>query len=260
MGRRDFTRDALAPEGASGGSSGVSPLVAERLGYRLTMSNPALELIDLYSSWRDKANGTATMADIIDPMNVDRDDIIAAMRLLTRIDGILVDHMAAGRRVGVYRRQFPGWCGPVIAWNSSGWMAGIKKDQIVSSTLLDQIESFSNYLDGKVLEVFRIEDDLRSVLDQARTLLEADASLDPALRHFVHRLLQSIQNALDDDSMRGAFDFDGAIANLFLALRAAEGASKEPARWKNIIDSLMTGVATGLMVEGTLVTLRALNG
>ncbi len=72
-----------------------------------------------------------------------------------------------------------------------------------------------------------MKETLRSVLDQARKLLETDDSIGNELRVFIHRLLQQIQDALDDDAVGASFDFSEASARMWVAFQTAETRSQD---------------------------------
>lgn len=73
------------------------------------MSNPAWQLHDVYSRWRGVLEGgSQTMKALVDPLTeTGAAEILRVMGLIQRIDSILSELEASGRRVKVYRRQLP---------------------------------------------------------------------------------------------------------------------------------------------------------
>lgn len=227
------------------------------------MSNPARELHALYSDWRERAAG-GRGTQFLTVVNADtaegNREILKAFRLLARIDDLLSLMAAEGLKVEVYRRQYPRWAYGVIGRRASGWSAQINSDAVMTEADMDQIEAFASFLDGKVLEIEPSGiPTLRSVLAQARGLLENDESIDHHLRLYLHRLLHEMQSALDDEAVGVGFDLPEAVRRLWVALRAAESASEDKkAEWMAIWKQIATGIASGLMVEAGVIVVRAL--
>lgn len=198
------------------------------------ISNPARELHEIYSRWREGATGRGTqLQSVINPGTSEgSQELVRAFRLLTRIADLLALMEADGLNVAVYRRQYPRWCYGAIG-RHVGWTAQITADHVMTASDMDQIEAFANFLDGKVHEFDPSSSSaLREVLRQARSLLEADSSIDPHLRTYLHRLLHEMQTALDDEAVGVGFDMAEAVRRLWVALRAAASASeRRKAEW-----------------------------
>lgn len=226
------------------------------------MSNPARQLHEIYARWRSVANSKSTgLRGIVNPnTNEGARELAAAASCLIRIDQIIDEFEANGRSVAVYRRQYPEWWKGVIGYQK-GWSASLGADEILIPTHMDQIESFANYLDGKVWDVDARKDDLRSILVQARTALENDDELSAPLRSFLHRLLAEIQRALDDDAIGETFDFSDALHRLFVAFKAAEGeATKESGVWRTLWTQFVPALAAGGILEGGALVLQLTSG
>jgi hypothetical protein len=175
-------------------------------------------------------------------------EVEVATCALLRMNDLLNGFQADGRDVAVFRRQYPGWWRGTLSM-AVGWNQDMHPDHVVTQEVLDTIETFAHYLDGKVRVVASIPSEgLRDILDKARTALEDDVSLSPRLAGYIHRLLQQIQNALDNQAMGEAFDFAGAIDQLYAALSAAEGESRAasepesrtPSLWSQVLTLLVT--------------------
>ncbi|QPZ39712.1 hypothetical protein [Paramicrobacterium chengjingii] len=218
------------------------------------MSNSARDLHILYSSWRDRfASKTSTAKGALEPHTAKgAQEFVQAFRLLGRIDVLLRQLEQDGYNVSLYRRQFPKWSAGVLS-SGSGWASSMSPDNLVHPTVMDQIEGCANYLDGKVF-VYEHDDSeaLDSLVSRARVALNGDPDLDPQLHYYIHRLLQEIEIALSDESAGIAFDYTAAVQRLWVAMRAAEGASTDDdskRRWRDAWQSILTGTVSGGLVQ-----------
>lgn len=222
------------------------------------MSNPARELHALYARWRQAASvGNKTMAAVVQPMTKGAEEVALAGRLLARIDELLVQLESDGAGVFLYRRQYPGWWTPLLRMNASG---AVGAEDVAPSSMQDQIEGFALYLDGKVFELEPIHDEsLRTLIHRVRETLEQDRELDETLRQYIHRLLQSIEIALDDDAIGAGFDAAEAIRQLWVALRAAEGASTGSSSvWRDLWTQITAGIVAGGALQAGTVAIGAI--
>ncbi|WP_157421634.1 hypothetical protein [Agromyces sp. Leaf222] len=217
------------------------------------MSNPARELHSLYSEWREALTaGNQALVNVLRPHTLEgAARLEAGMRLLLRIDGVLRQFEDDGRNVALYRRQFPGWSMGVLS-TEVGWGNNLGSDNLVSAAVMDQLEGFANFLDGKVFEVEAADlDNLRDVLGRARKLLLEDDSLDPNLRYYLHRLLQEMQHAIDDEAFGASYDFSEGAQRLWVAFQAAEAKSaKKGSKWSALVHDITVGVLTTAVIEG----------
>lgn len=218
------------------------------------MSNPARELHEVYSEWRAKADASSTsMIDLIDPRTAaGAHEILRAARLLARIDEIIVGYTMDGRDdVAVYRRQFPEWLEGMLALRA-GWTTIVSAESIATQETMDQIAGFANFLDGKVYEFSDDDlDSLRGILEKARDVLATDVGLEPTVRSYLHRLLQEIQYALDDEAIGASVDFTAAAQRLWVAFRAAEQVSTENSSlWSALAQSFVVNEVTSAAIEG----------
>lgn len=228
------------------------------------MSNPAAELHELYSNWCERlaAIGAASFEAVVNPTTPEGSaEIIRAARLLARIDDCLSWLEREGHRVGVYRRQFPDWSIGMLAY-PHGWRTNITAGHVMSEGHLDEIEAFASFLDGKVPVVRDgAEDHLRDLVARAHQALASDDSLDLPLRQYIHRLLQSIERALDDEGFGVTFDLGASLEQLWAAFRAAEGASKEKSStWHDLWTQTFAGAAGNAIAQGGMLAIQALSG
>lgn len=228
----------------------------------MLVSNPARELHAIYVDWQSKIHPPrASVGDVLRPTTAQgQPQYLTAMKLLIRMGDLLTEFESNGMAVDVFRKWYPKWWGPVLA-HPGGW----RTDNAASAfpqEVLDQIEVYATFLDGKVYEFPDAKKPtLRSVLDEVRDLLEKDDSLDQALRQYIHRLLTLIQNALDDEAVGAATDMATRVRELWVALRAAEGASVEKkSRWNKVWWKIWPSAAAGAVVEGGSVLVQALTG
>lgn len=156
-------------------------------------------------------------------------------------------------KVGVHQRNLKKWMRVPLMLNT-GWRAGVNNaDLVVSLDTLDQIESLSSFLDGKVLssDDYRVPS-LGNLLDEAEELLSQDSTIEPALASFIRRLIKQITEALEDEAAGRLFDYTAAVEKLRIAfLAAAESASgeAEKASWRSVAKQIIVGTGTALAVE-----------
>ncbi len=227
------------------------------------MTNPAFELHALYASWRGRVTnpGAHSMASILVPEGQGIVEIRRAYALLSSIDGVLRRLSAEGKNVNVFRKQLDGWARVPLSLET-GWGTAISPDHVIGETVLEQIESFAAYLEGKVLMLGDAHDqNLRDLIDRADGLLTHEG-LDPALQFYIRRLISEIRFALDDDDAGKAFDFSEAVQRLWVAFNAA--AEKAPAedkpKWRALVEQIFVGVVSGGSVEAANIVVGALTG
>jgi hypothetical protein len=227
------------------------------------MSNPGLELHDLYASWRDRIEGSKSAQTMKRHLRVDTSagmrEIRHAFALLTTVDEILRRFELDGRRFEPYRKQLDGWARVPMSVQA-GWNSGVVTDHLITETTLDQIQSFGAYLEGKVLELEPSHDsNLRSLIAQADALLDED-DFDPALRQYLRRLISAIRYALDDEQAGKGFDFTAAVEQLWVALNAAAERAPESQRprWRKLVEQISVGIAIAAPVEAAGIVLSAI--
>ncbi len=221
------------------------------------MSNPARELHGIYTSWQAKLaeKASRTPRQIIAPAGRGFDEAIRAAGLLVRMHQLIGQLDEDGYSVDLYRRQLPGWLAPLASANvasGAGWS--------LDAALLDQIEGFANFLDGKVPVVGA--DKMANLLDvvaRAIELLAQDGSLPEYLKTYIRRLLQQIRTALEDAQAGTPVDIGGLAYSLWVAFAAAEGQSKSKGSvWKDLGHQLLTGTISGAIVQGTTFAIATL--
>lgn len=218
------------------------------------MNNPARILHAIYSDWRLRLDeSVATMASVVDPNTPEGARVLVqTAKALVRIDEILATYELSGRyQVQLYRRQYPEWWKGLLSYQA-GWAQTMTAEHILSSAHMDEIESFANFLDGKVWE---LEDlgtaSLRSIIADARNALKIDDQLSQELRLYIHRLLQQVEVAMDDDAVGAAFDYEDAVMRLFVAFKAAEGEqTAATGAWGNLRTSILPAGGVATVIEG----------
>lgn len=225
------------------------------------MSNPAWQLHAMYNDLRTRAEtGTSLSALLELDGQAGHRWWMTAASLLGRIERLLEALRQEGHRVDVYQRQTKNWLSPLTGRQTGGWNTVIVSDQVISQDHLDQIEALASFLDGKIRELDEPnKESLRDIVERASKLLAVDDSLPSYLKIYLHRLIQEVSNALQDEAAGLAFDFDDATTRLAVALSAAGAQSKSKRdAWMSLIRDMTTGVGSGLLVEGFNATLRAL--
>lgn len=136
----------------------------------------------------------------------------------------------------------------------------MQADQLVTEATLDQIEGFSAYLEGKVLVLNEgHHENLRSLIDRADALLTAE-DFDPALQHYLRRLIGEIRFALDDEAGGAAFDYSEAVQRLWVAFNAAAERAPEEhkSKWRDLVEQVFIGVVSGGTVEAASIVVGAI--
>lgn len=226
------------------------------------MSNPAQELHTLYASWRSRIEGAssvATMSTHLRPKSDGIADIRRAYALLSTIDGVLRRLDGEGRNVDVFRKQLDGWARVPLSL-SAGWGGNVNADHLISEVMLQQIESFAAYLEGKVLILADAQDaNLRSLIDRADGLLTGEG-FDPVLQHYLRRLISEIRFALDDEAAGNAFDYSEAVQRLWVAFNAAAERAPEPQKrnWRDLAEQVLIGVVSGGTIEAASIVVGAI--
>lgn len=94
------------------------------------------------------------------------------------------------------------------------------------------------------------EDSLRSLMRRVLDVLAEDDQVDGDLRFYILRLVQSIELTLDDKTIGRGFDIAEATRQLWVALRAAEGAgTKRSHIWRETWLQMTAGTLAGAAVE-----------
>lgn len=215
----------------------------------------------MYTDLRERANRGTSLDSLLQLDTPEGHQWwMAAAALLRRVEDTFEVLRREGHRVGVYQRQSKNWLSPLTGRATSGWTVGTSATQIISTEHLDQLESAASFLDGKVREIGNPgKESLRDVMRRARELLEEDKSLPPYLVLYIHRLLQEIVHALDDDVIGLQFDFGDATTQLAVALGAASSASTtKMSAWTDLLRDMTTGVGAGLAVEGIVGAVQVL--
>lgn len=225
------------------------------------MGNPARVLHAIYSNWRVAVSSQPQpMYQIINLDTPAGSRVIGnAARALIEIDNLLTQLERSGAPVAVYRRQYPEWWKPLVS-QQGGWSTNLVSDNIIGEDHLDEIEGFANFLDGKVWTLSGDRSEaLRDLVSRARTALESDAALSSELREYIHRLLQQIEIALDDEGVGATFDYAAAIQRLFVAFKAAES-ERTPGKgtWASLWTQILSGTVSGAIVQGAIAATNAI--
>lgn len=215
------------------------------------MSNPARELHEIFRAWRGliAPNGSVP-ARVFSPTpgSEHTDSLQHAYRLITRLRTVLTGLESQGHEgLGLFNRQIDEWSKVPV---SMGATTAIRPGVLISDTLLQQIEGFALFLDGKVPVIaLEHQERLSEVVARARTLVEDDDELDINLRRYIHTLLAEIDLALSNDRVGKSFDFAEAAMRLRTAFGAAATESPDNgARWRNLLASIGINTAASALV------------
>lgn len=225
------------------------------------MANPARELHSAYQEIRESldSSGTTSLNRVLKPMTPEGNrQVVKIARLLEQIDVLLTQMEREQMSVALYRRQYPEWYVGLLGY-PNGWSAAVSGEAFMSQALMDQIEGFANFLEGKVLSLSDAgEASLRDSLAAARKLLEADQDLDHTLRLYIHRLLAEMERALQDEAIGAGFDIEESIVRLWVAFRAAESSTSDAnkGKWRDLWVQMVAGVASGSLVQGGTVAMQ----
>lgn len=220
------------------------------------MANAASELHDLYADWRERAENASSSHSLARILRVTEkqgaEEFKRAFRLITELDDLLTRFELEQRNVAVYRKHLEGWA-RVPLMLASGWTAAVSEaNSVVPEVVLDQLQGFDSYLEGKVLtfDDWRMPS-FRALIEQANSALSEDDALSPQLAGYLRRLLAEIQVALDDEQRSKSFDFADAVQRLWVTLMAASAATspEKQGRWRRIADQIMVGILTNGSLE-----------
>lgn len=216
------------------------------------MTNVASDLHDLFQSWRERFVGKSPAPSPKQALRPDRPEglaeFVSAYRLLARADELIVRFEQIDSRAKVYRDQFSEWARvPLLV--DKNWSSGTRADAVVRNEVLNQIMSFSLFLEGKVLT----NDDVgtqgfRDLIQRANATLSDDNDLPAHMVAYLRRLLAEIQFALDDEARGRGFDFHSAAQHLWSGLEAAAGMTRSDAfrsRMRVLADNVLNGFMSG---------------
>lgn len=225
------------------------------------MTNPAWVLHGIYSDWANRLYAeNGPMTSVVSPDTAEGAQVLSeAARALVRIDEILASFSASGRNVDLFRRQYPEWWKGLISY-TGGWQSALSGAHVLTDAHMDEIAGFAHFLDGKVVVVEPASlENLRTILDRARNALESDGLLSPELRGYIHRLLQEIQNALDDSAIGSTYDYGSAVERLYVAFKAAESeGTPSKGVWTGLWTGFISGTASSAVMQGATIVIAAL--
>lgn len=228
------------------------------------MTNVASDLHDLFELWRNRFAGKSPLVSPKQALRPETrqglTEFVSAYRLLARADELIVRFEQVDARAKVYRDQFAEWARvPLLV--GQVWTSGARPDAVVRNEVLNQIMSFSLFLEGKVLTNDSVGTPaFRTLIERANGALSEENDLPPHMVAYLRRLLAEIQIALDDEARGKGFDFHSAAQHLWAGLEAAAGMTKDKtfgAKIRNIADETLRGFMSGGggAIGGSLVTL-----
>lgn len=232
------------------------------------MSNPARDLLEIYTEWRTRVQEKAqkgvqvSMDVVVDPASsAGRFEIINLARSLAQLEGLLAQLERAGVKVGGFRRQSPDWWSGLVT-PGFAWSSAINADMIMDEQHMTEIEVCADFLDGHVMSLELTEpvaSGLRDWIGRAWEILNEDNDLTDELQVYIRRLLSEIQTALDDERFGAGFDYADAFMRLKVAFKAA--ASEDTAKsgaWQALWTGFASSLTASVAFQGGTIVLAAI--
>ncbi|MCA0252606.1 MAG: hypothetical protein LCH76_10030 [Actinobacteria bacterium] len=184
----------------------------------MVVLNPARALHELLTSWfHDLSRDAKTNRGYAGTPRPDvAADMRSGIRLLTAVEAAIQLLGERGRAVTVYERHLPALTFMINTW-PNGWVDQ-PSSSIYDEAAMDILELLAHQIDADLLARDQLtEDALKSVVNEARSLLSQDDTLSPKLRWYLGRLFNEIDNALSDEANAYVFDLGSAIDRLWVA-------------------------------------------
>lgn len=197
------------------------------------MANPAELLHRLFVSWSEPEHLSTTSVRGDDSLN----EHVRAVGYLNSIDEALTSLELQGKKVSVWRRQFPTWKKIVFnyprSWGSSneGSVDKIAVDHL--ETLIDRVDEVAPKIEVDKIAVLLL------YLSAVEMALQDDKTLPVSARRHVTAAVKQIRDYVDNLDLVDAFDFEKAINKLFTALAHAVFLSKDRDRWSGWVENFM---------------------
>lgn len=217
------------------------------------MSNPARELLLIFSTWKGSMDGTVAPQITRGWAAGDEptETYLQAMRHLLAIQRALDVLKSEGRETDYFYEYFTAWLKIVLNYPGS-WQTGTRSDAAFPSSLLNQLQGLAVILDFSGHPGMNAESKghIRATLDEVIELLLGDDSLSSELRFYLTKLVREMQTALDDEEVAANFDFMGAAERLWVAMQAAAGQSTtKKSGWTTVAKNFLIPISVGMMTH-----------
>lgn len=216
--------------------------------------DPATLLADTLDSWRVPKN---THPQTARGFGGNGTEDLAAWRrighaadLLRSVDNLLCGMTAAGEDVAMYTPYLPRWYAGVY-FATTPWDSTVQRDRPVCEpheiNLLRALGATIRAIGFPVVTDSRARQ-LRDVLDQALSLLEADsADFDPEVRFYLHGLISRARMVVDSSETYGAYAVREVALELggAMIVRGGQVQAEDPekaSRWRSAGYMLVAGV------------------
>jgi hypothetical protein len=212
--------------------------------------NPARALHRTYAAWKER--GLLGVGEAFDV------EELVVVRAMARIDVILLDlERDASLDATVYRKSWRNWWLP---FRGFGYL--FDRSDYINDAMLIEIGAFADFLDERISLLSGAgELTLREALRATRDALEADSSLSLDLRLYISRLVDRIDQALNDWRTGIYFDYSDAVTQLVVAMRAAEGQSTPRSQtWHELWTQIVSGIVSGAIVSVSPIVISAITG
>ena len=198
------------------------------------MSNPADQLHDLFSQWREKlqaGNQSVTYAR--------GDDLIEStmygFRLVDQLESAVDRLEELGLETELHRRNIVAWRQQLLALNP-GWSSAVGSDkahpvesmnslkvlgQLLSIATRQEQQTPPNYDTTKVAEF----------VAEVREVLDADQDLPSVFREYIEALVDAVESAMEH---RDSDQLVEELQHLWVSVFAAAEASEGDTRWRDL--------------------------
>lgn len=212
------------------------------------MSNPAMELLELFNSWDTKAVPRKSRG-FSDDQEAATLEHFRAMELLVETQRALEELSGASMIAKDCLKYIPSLTRAVIAlkapWGDNT-ADSANFHEVTMNSLLHAAHDMQRVIDEN--EKHRPE--VESLVREINEVLVSDKSISGELKAFINELLNSIRSNMSRNGLSRDFDFGAAMNELWVALIAAQSTSvDEKTRW-SAAASHVKDVATGFLKYG----------
>ena len=216
------------------------------------MTNSALALFELFSSWRTNLEGNqnsvANSRRLEEPEGI-VENRVGMSHLMDTIRGL--DELEnAGVQVRVYKRYVAHWTRMLMSY-PLGWYTQTGAEEAFPSSAMDQLEALSSWFEVHKPRLRpEAKGTLHELVDDTRSLLRDDDSISNELRLYLQRLISEIDAALNDEELGESFDYASATERLWVGLFAASAQSaddEQKSRWSNLARRFLIPTTIGVL-------------
>lgn len=192
------------------------------------MSNPASEILTIFKQWQDGASGNS-------PTHVVRGwnggdfhtDHLHVIKSLAEISRVVDQLEAGGRKVGAHRRGVDlittALLNAPYNWSDNGGNQGT-----MTPHMFDVLEMLESELDHQAPKLAAGSvDGAKALLDDVLAVLDDDGTLPDKVRAHILGVIAVVRGYLDNPGSGTEVDLAESLRQLWIALYAAAGATKD---------------------------------